>query len=236
MGQKVSPNVMRIGIIRSWDENWYAEKNTYIKWLHEDIRIRKDLLKKYKNSGVSKITIERDTKELKVTIHTSRPALVLGQEGKEINGIVLIIKKILKDRKANVKINVQEIKKPDINAQLVAQWIGEQITNRASFRTVQKIAIRKAMEAGAKGIKTSVSGRLGGVDMARTEGYLEGSVPLSTLRADIDYALYEARTTYGQIGVKVWINKGEIIGKNKSDLSLQSDSNNPKREHQKGGK
>nr|WP_249776127.1 30S ribosomal protein S3 [Spiroplasma clarkii] len=139
--------------------------------------------------------------------------MVLGQEGKNVEKIVLTVKKTIKDKKAQVKVNVIEIKNPDVDARLVAQFIGEQISNRASFRTVQKLAIRKALKAGAMGIKTSVSGRLGGVEMARTEGYLEGSVPLSTLRSDIDYALYEARTTYGQIGVKVWINHGEILGK-----------------------
>jgi small subunit ribosomal protein S3 len=138
-----------------------------------------------------------------VIIHTARPAIVLGQDGKNIENIVLTVKKVIKDRNAHVKVNVVEVKNPDVNAALVARFIGEQITNRASFRTVQKLAIRKALKAGAKGIKTAVSGRLGGVDMARTEGYLEKSVPLSTLRSDIDYALYEAKTTYGQIGVKV---------------------------------
>ncbi|WP_338969489.1 30S ribosomal protein S3 [Spiroplasma endosymbiont of Labia minor] len=211
MGQKVSPNVLRIGVIRTWDNRWYAEKNEYVKWLHEDIKIRANLLKALKNAAIGKIEIERTKKEIKIIIRTARPAIVLGQEGKNIANLVLNIKKIIKNKNANIKINVIEIKNPDKDAVLVAQWIGEQISNRASFRTVQKLAIRKALRSGAKGIKTSVSGRLGGVDMARTEGYLEGSVPLSTLRADIDFALYEAKTTYGQIGVKVWINHGEVF-------------------------
>jgi small subunit ribosomal protein S3 len=217
MGQKVSPNVLRIGIIRTWENRWFAEKGEYVKWLHQDIKI-KNTLKKQLNSGfVSKIEIERTKKEITVIIHTARPAIVLGQDGKNIENIVLTVKKVIKDRNAHVKVNVVEVKNPDVNAALVARFIGEQITNRASFRTVQKLAIRKALKAGAKGIKTAVSGRLGGVDMARTEGYLEKSVPLSTLRSDIDYALYEAKTTYGQIGVKVWINHGEILGKDKHD-------------------
>ncbi|QBQ08133.1 30S ribosomal protein S3 [Spiroplasma gladiatoris] len=213
MGQKVSPNAMRIGIIRTWDNRWYAEKGEYVKWLHQDIKIRKAVLKQLKNGAVSKVEIERTQKEIVLIIRTARPTIVLGQENKNIENIILTVRKTIKDKKAAVKVNVIEIKNPDVDARLVAQFIGEQITNRASFRTVQKLAIRKALKAGAKGIKTSVSGRLGGVEMARTEGYLEGSVPLSTLRSDIDYALYEARTTYGQIGVKVWINHGEILGK-----------------------
>ncbi|WP_339034013.1 30S ribosomal protein S3 [Spiroplasma endosymbiont of Cantharis rufa] len=219
MGQKVSPNVLRIGIIRGWDNRWYAEKGEYVKWLHQDIKIRKAVEKQLKNAAVSKIEIERTKKEITLVIRSARPAIVLGQEGKNVENIVLTVRKTIKDRKADVKVKVIEIKIPDVDAKLVAQFIGEQITNRASFRTVQKLAIRKALKAGAKGIKTAVSGRLGGVEMARTEGYLEGSVPLSTLRSDIDYALYEARTTYGQIGVKVWINHGEIIGKQNQNNS-----------------
>jgi len=219
MGQKVSPNVLRIGIIRSWDNRWYAEKGEYVKWLHQDIKIRKVVAKLLKNAAVSKIEIERTKKEIILIIRSARPAIVLGQEGKNVENIVLTVKKTIKERNAAIKVNVVEIKNPDVDSRLVAQFIGEQITNRASFRTVQKLAIRKALKAGAKGIKTSVSGRLGGVEMARTEGYLEGSVPLSTLRSDIDYALYEARTTYGQIGVKVWINHGEIIGKQNQNQS-----------------
>lgn len=220
MGQKVSPNVLRVGIIRGWEDRWYAEKDEYVKWLHEDIKIRKTLLADFKNSAVSKIEIERTKKEIILFIHTARPAVVLGQEGKNIPALVKKIQMTIKNKNAKIKINVIEIKNPDINAALVAAFIGEQITNRASFRTVQKLAIRKALKAGAKGIKTSVSGRLGGVEMARTEGYLEGSVPLSTLRADIDYALYEAMTVYGQIGVKVWINHGEILDKNNRNKNL----------------
>ncbi|WP_342252558.1 30S ribosomal protein S3 [Spiroplasma endosymbiont of Amphibalanus improvisus] len=211
MGQKVSPIGLRIGINKPWYSEWYAEKDVYVKWLHQDIIIRKVLLKELQKSGVSKIKIERNKKEIILYIHTARPGMVLGQEGKNIKQLITLVQKTVKNKNLNVKINVVEIKIPDLDAQLVANTIAEQIVNRASFRTVQKLAIRKALKAGAKGIKTSVSGRLGGVEMARTEGYLEGSVPLATLRSDIDYALAEALTTYGQIGVKVWICKGEIL-------------------------
>jgi small subunit ribosomal protein S3 len=232
MGQKVSPNVLRIGIIRGWENNWFAEKGEYVKWLHQDIKVKNVLKKQLLNAFVSKIEIERTKKEITVIIQTARPAVVLGQDGKNIENIVLTVKKVLKNKNAQVKIKVNEVKNPDVNAALVARFIGEQITNRASFRTVQKLAIRKALKAGAKGIKTAVSGRLGGVDMARTEGYLEGSVPLSTLRSDIDYALFEAKTTYGQIGVKVWINHGEILGKAKNDSNKTVENNRS----EKGGK
>lgn len=229
MGQKVSPNVLRIGVIRGWENRWFAEKGEYVKWLHEDIKIKNALKKALISGLVSKIEIERTKKEVTVIIHTARPAVVLGQEGKNIDNIVLIVKKAVKNKNLSVKVNVLEVKNPDTNAALVARFIGEQITNRASFRTVQKLAIRKALKAGAKGIKTAVGGRLGGVDMARTEGYLEGSVPLSTLRNDIDYALYEAKTTYGQIGVKVWINHGEILGKNdKKEFNKETVERKPK--------
>nr|VZR99725.1 30S ribosomal protein S3 [Mycoplasma feriruminatoris] len=213
MGQKVSPNVLRLGIVRDWENRWYAEKGQYVKWLDQDIKIRTALFKLLKDAAVSKIDIERTTKDLTLFIKTARPAIVLGQEGKNIEKIVLAVRKTVKNKKLIVNVRVIEIKNPDADATLVARWIGEQISNRASFRTVQKLAIKKALKAGAKGIKTAVSGRLGGVEMARTEGYLEGSVPLSTLRNNIDYALYEAPTTYGQIGVKVWINHGEVFKK-----------------------
>ncbi|AUF83310.1 30S ribosomal protein S3 [Mesoplasma syrphidae] len=214
MGQKVSPNVLRLGIVRDWENRWYAEKGQYVTWLNQDIKIRETVLKLLKDAAVAKVDIERTSADLTLIIKTARPAIVLGAEGKNIQNITLAVKKTVKDKNLVVNVKVIEIKNPDTDATLVARWIGEQITNRASFRTVQKLAIRKALKAGVKGIKTSVSGRLGGVEMARTEGYLEGSVPLSTLRSNIDYALYEAATTYGQIGVKVWINHGEVLGNN----------------------
>ncbi|ATZ17737.1 30S ribosomal protein S3 [Mesoplasma melaleucae] len=229
MGQKVSPNVLRLGIVRDWEDTWYAEKDQYVKWLDQDIKIREGVLKLLKDAAVSKIKIERTNSNITLIIRTARPAIVLGQEGKNVSNIATTVQKIAKDRNLKVEVKVIEVKNPDADATLVARWIGEQITNRASFRTVQKLAIRKALKAGVKGIKTSVSGRLGGVEMARTEGYIEGSVPLSTLRADIDYALYEAPTTYGQIGVKVWINHGEIIGGQSQRVSEKAPMNNDRR-------
>lgn len=214
MGQKVCPIGMRVGIIKTWDSRWYAEKKEYVKWLHQDINIRNVLMKELKNANVSKIEIERTKKEIVIFIKTFRVGLVLGQEGKNIIKLIKLVHITICDRKIEIKINVIEIKNPNIDAQLVANNIAEQIINRASFRSVQKLAIKKAMKSGAQGIKTSVSGRLGGVDMARKEGYTEGIVPLTTLRSNIDYAFAEALTTYGQIGIKVWICKGEILDKN----------------------
>ncbi|WP_031542209.1 30S ribosomal protein S3 [Mesoplasma photuris] len=233
MGQKVSPKVLRLGIVRDWENKWYAEKGQYVTWLDQDIKIREAVLKLLNDAAVSKVIIKRTTKDITLIIKTARPAIVLGQEGKNIENIKLTVQKAAKDRKLDVQVQVIEVKNPDADATLVARWIGEQITNRASFRTVQKVAIRNALRAGVKGIKTSVSGRLGGVEMARTEGYLEGAVPLSTLRANIDFALYEAPTTYGQIGVKVWINHGEVLGKNAVDTSMLE---KPKPKFQKGGR
>ncbi|PPE06068.1 30S ribosomal protein S3 [Williamsoniiplasma lucivorax] len=223
MGQKVSPNALRLGIVRQWEGRWYAEKDQYVKWLNQDIKIRQTLLKMLNNAAVAKIDIERTTKDIKLIIKSARPVIVMGENNKRLEDITLAVRKIEKNRKAVVNIKVVAIDNPDGNATLIARWIGEQITNRASFRTVQKVAIRRALKShGVKGIKTTVSGRLGGVEMARTEGYLEGSVPLTTLRSNIDYALYEAKTTYGQIGVKVWVNHGEVFEKNAASRDNES--------------
>lgn len=211
MGQKVNPIGLRVGVNRGWESNWFAEGKQYIKWLHDDITIRDLLFKKLKNSAISKIIIERKIQEIKLIIKSARPRLILGDGAKNLPIIIKDIKKAIKDRKIKIKINVVELLNPDLSAKLIAESIAFQIKNRASFRLAQKFAIKKAKKAGAKGIKTSVSGRLNGVDMARTEGYLEGNVPLATIRSDIDYALAEALTTYGQIGVKVWIYKGELL-------------------------
>ncbi len=224
MGQKVSPIGLRLGIIKSWSSNWYAAGDNYIQWLHEDIKIRETLLKRFKKAAISKVDIERTEKIVHVYIHSARPGVVLGTKGANIEIIKKMLQKALKNKRLNLKINVVPIKNPSVDAQIIANTIAEQIVNRASFRTVQKIAIRRALEAGAKGIKTSVAGRLGGVDMARTEGYLEGTVPLATLRQDIDYAFAEALTTYGQIGVKVWVSHGEILpGESKREQRKQSE-------------
>ncbi|WP_381415352.1 30S ribosomal protein S3 [Spiroplasma endosymbiont of Anurida maritima] len=227
MGQKVSPNGFRVGIVKNWESRWYADKQDYAKWLHQDIVIRKHLFTKLKSASISRIEIERTKSEIVIFIKTARVGVVLGQEGKNIPVIIKDIKKAIKDRKIEIKINVVEIRNADVDAQLVANSIAEQIVNRASFRTVQKIAIKKALKAGAKGIKTRVSGRLGGVEMARKEGYSEGNVPLATLRSDIDYATANAHTTYGIIGVKVWIYKGEVLpGQSPLDISYVKKNQN----------
>ncbi|MGL4589498.1 MAG: 30S ribosomal protein S3 [Mycoplasmatales bacterium] len=209
MGQKVNPNGLRIGINRGWNSVWFATKD-YAKFVQEDEKIRVTLKKMLEDAFVSKIIIERPAEQLVVKIVTARPGIVLGQGGENIKTLEKAIKKINKEL-TNVNIEVVEITNPDLDAQVVADMIAKQLVNRANFRIVQKRAIRDVMRAGAKGCKTKVSGRLGGADMARSEGYTEGNVPLHTLRADIDYALSEALTIYGQFGVKVWIYKGEVL-------------------------
>lgn len=210
MGQKVSPVGLRIGINKDWTSKWYADKKDFSKNLNNDVKIRKYVFKKFKPAGISSVVIERNAKRTEVFINTSRPGLIIGQNGTEIEKAKKELSKLVSE---NVQISVVEVKNPDMVAQLVADNIAHNIENRVSFRVVQKKAIRNTMKAGAKGIKTLVSGRLGGADIARGEGYSEGTIPLHTLRADIDYATSEADTTYGKIGVKVWIYKGEILEK-----------------------
>ena len=208
MGQKVSPVGLRVGIIRDWDSRWYADKNDVADLLHEDIKVRKLLKELYKNSAVSQIVIERSKNRVVLTVHTAKPGMVIGREGVIKNEVVAKLQKLTEKE---VFLNVVEIKRPELDAKLVADSMAEQLENRASFRRVQKMAIQRAIRAGAQGCKTLVSGRLGGAEMARSEGYSEGNVPLHTLRADIDYAASEAATTYGKLGIKVWIYKGEIL-------------------------
>lgn len=208
MGQKVHPGGLRLGINKTWQSNWYAEKKDFATFLKRDNDIRTFLSKKLKNASVSSILIERTSDKTNVIINTAKPGVIIGHGGEEIEKLKKELAKLVNE---NVQVSIKEIKKPDVDAALVAENIAHQIENRVSFRIAQKRAIRNAMKAGAKGIKTSVSGRLGGADMARTEGYAEGNIPLHTLRADIDYAHKEADTTYGKIGVKVWIYKGEIL-------------------------
>lgn len=215
MGQKVSPVGLRVGVNRDWNSRWYANDKDFATLLHEDIKIREFLYEKLKGAYVANIEIERSKNRVNIFVHTSRPGVVIGRDGETVDALRKDVAKLVNGKQ--VFINIVEIKNPDIVAQLVANRIAEQLENRASFRTVQKRAIQNAMRAGAKGIKTSVSGRLGGADMARTEGYSEGNVPLHTLRADIDYATAEADTTYGKLGVKVWICKGEILPEKKGD-------------------
>ena len=202
MGQKVSPIGLRIGINKTWEANWYASNKDFAKYLNNDIKIRKYLEKKLKDASVASVLIERTAKKTDVIINTAKPGVVIGHGGEEIEKLKKELSKLVDE---NVQISIMEIKNPDMVAALVAENIAHQIENRVSFRVAQKKAIRNTMKAGAKGIKTLVSGRLGGADIARGEGYSEGTNPLHTLRANIDYATSEADTTYGKIGVKVWI-------------------------------
>ena len=212
MGQKVSPIGLRIGINKDWESRWYAPSKDFSKNLNSDIKIRKYVESKLKDKGIAKVEIERNKRRCEVIIHSAKPGVLIGKGGEEIENLK---KEIAKLTGENVQISIVDIKKPDLDATLVAKSIAEQIENRASFRMAQKKAIRNVMKAGAKGVKTSVSGRLNGADIARSEGYSEGTIPLHTLRADVDYATAEADTTFGKIGVKVWIYKGEILGKAK---------------------
>ena len=210
MGQKVSPIGLRVGVIRDWDAKWYAPKQKVADLLHEDLKIRKFINDFYKSAYVSQIEIKRTGKRVIVVVHAAKPGIVIGAGGARKNAAV---KELNKLTGKNVFITVVEIKQIDADkdAALVARKMAEDLENRASFRRVQKMAIQKALKAGAKGIRTNVSGRLGGAEIARGEGYSEGRVPLHTLRANIDYATAEAATTYGKLGVKVWINKGEVL-------------------------
>ena len=207
MGQKVNPHGLRVGVIKEWDSKWYADAE-FSDFLVEDYNIRKFLKKKLYAAGVSKIEIERASDRVKVIIHTAKPGVVIGKGGNEIEVTKKELSK-LTDKK--VLVDIKEIKRPDKDAQLVAENIAQQLENRVSFRRAMKSVMSRTMKAGALGIKTSCSGRLGGADMARTEFYSEGTIPLQTLRADIDYGFAEADTTYGKVGVKVWIYKGEVL-------------------------
>lgn len=207
MGQKVSPVGLRVGIIRDWESKWFAGKD-YADLLHEDIKIREYLKKRLKDAAVPSIEIERAANRVNITINTAKPGMVIGKGGAEVENLR---KELTKLTKKKVHINISEVKVPELNAQLVADNIAQQLERRISFRRAMKQAIQRSMRAGAKGIKTVVSGRLGGAEIARSEGYSEGTVPLHTLRADIDYATAEAHTTYGRLGVKVWIYRGEVL-------------------------
>lgn len=214
MGQKVNPIGFRVGVYRDWDAKWYADKKSYADTLHEDLRIRKYIRKALPNSGVSKVEIERAANRVRVTIHTAKPGMVIGKGGAGVENLRKQIENLAGQEKAakkQVHINIMEIKQPDLDATLVAENIASQLVRRIAFRRAMKQCIGRTLRNGAQGIKTSVSGRLGGAEMARTEWYTEGNVPLQTLRADIDYGTAEADTTYGKVGVKVWIYKGEIL-------------------------
>ena len=208
MGQKMHPHGLRVGVIKDWSSKWYADSRNFSDYLIEDHKIREYVKKKLFVSGISKIEIERTAKFVKVNVYTAKPGLVIGKGGALVEGLKADLQKIIKK---DVNLNIVEVKDFDTNAQLVAENIASQLERRISFRKAMKQCMQKAMKAGALGIKTSVSGRLGGADMARTEFYKEGTIPLQTIRADIDYGFYEADTTYGKIGVKVWIYKGEVL-------------------------
>ena len=210
MGQKINPTGLRIGVIKDWESRWYADKATFGDTLVEDYKLREYLLKTLAPAGVPKVEIERDAKRVYVNIHCAKPGMVIGRGGSEIEKLKKICEKKLSGAQ-EVFINIVEIKQPDLDAQLVAENIAAQLEKRVSFRRALKQAIGRTMKLGAKGIKTQVSGRLGGAEIARTEQYHEGTIPLQTIRADIDYGFAEARTTYGAIGVKVWIYKGEVL-------------------------
>lgn len=207
MGQKVHPKGLRVGIIRDWESNWYADKN-YHELLHEDLKLRKYIKAKLYHAGISAIEIERAANRIKISIYTAKPGIVIGRGGSEVEALRKALEQMT-DKKVNV--NIIEVKKPELNSQLVAESVANQLEKRIGFRRAMKQAVSRTMRLGGEGIKISCSGRLGGAEIARTEWYSEGKVPLHTLRADIDYGFAEANTTYGKIGVKVWIYKGEIL-------------------------
>lgn len=209
MGQKVHPIGMRLGIVKDWSSKWYAPSKDFADTLCADIKVREFLSEKLAQAGISRIQIDRPARNAKITVYTARPGVIIGKSGKEIETLRDEVNKILK---VPVHISIEEVRKPELDAKLVAEAVAQQLEKRVMFRRAMKRAVTTAMRLGAKGIKISVSGRLGGAEIARTEWYREGRVPLHTLRADIDYGLGEASTTYGIIGVKVWIFKGEVIG------------------------
>ncbi len=209
MGQKVNPNGIRLGINRTWSSRWFS-KNEYSKLLHEDLAIKNYVEKKLKNASISKINIERAAKKLRISIYSSRPGIIIGKKGADIESLKTALSKL---SNLEVFLDIKEVRKPEVEAKLVAENIANQLEKRISFRRAMKKAVQSSMRLGAKGVKVICSGRLGGAEIARSEKYHEGSVPLHTLRSDIDYATAEAETTYGICGIKVWINKGEILNK-----------------------
>ncbi len=212
MGQKVNPHGARVGVIMDWSSRWYANKKDFANNLEADFQLRKMLKEKHTAAGISRIDIDRSVGKLTVTLFTAKPGVVIGKGGA---GVEALKKEIEAFAKLPVSLNIMEIKNPEVDAQLVAENIAQQLERRISFRRAMKQSIQRAMKGGAKGIKTGVAGRLGGADIARSEGYHEGSIPLQTLRANIDYGFAEAKTTYGRLGVKVWIYKGQILPKSK---------------------
>ena len=215
MGQKINPTGMRVGIIRDWDAKWYANKKDYATALHEDLKLRKYIETKLADASVSRIEIERTANRVNISIHTAKPGMVIGKGGSEVDALRNELSKLVA-KGERVHINIIEIKKPDLDAHLVGSQIAQDLERRVAFRRSMRGAIQRAMRSGAKGIKTQVSGRLNGADIARVEQYTEGTVPLHTLRADIDYSWDEAATTYGKLGIKIWIYRGDILPEKKS--------------------
>lgn len=234
MGQKVHPESMRVGYIHDWKSNWFNEKQ-FADYLIEDVHIRDHIFGRLAHAGLSKVTIKKNANEVTVNIHTARPGIVIGKSGSEVDALRRDLHK-LTDK--SVKVNILEVKRPELDAMLVAQSVAEQLENRVAFRRAMKRALTSAMRSGAKGVKIQVSGRLGGSEMARTEMYHDGRVPLHTIRADIDYGFWEARTTFGPIGVKCWINKGEIMPKGfESDLTeIDAPAPAGDRDNRRGGR
>jgi small subunit ribosomal protein S3 len=230
MGQKVHPEAMRVGYIHDWKSNWFTEKH-FDDYLIEDSHIRDHITNKLSHAGLSDITIRKDAQEVEVNIHTARPGIVIGKSGSEVDALRRDLNRMTRKQ---IKVNILEIKRPELDAKLVAQSIAEQLVNRVAFRRAMKRSLTSAMRSGAKGCKIQVSGRLGGAEMARTEQYSDGRVPLHTLRADIDYGFYEARTTFGRIGVKCWINKGEIMPEGFTGVDLTEMDGPPQRDDRDG--
>ena len=228
MGQKCNPTGLRIGVIKNWDSRWYAKKGEFADTLVEDYKLRQYLLKTLYSAGVPKVEIERDAKRVRINVHCAKPGMVIGKQGAEIEKLKAICAKKLKKDINEVFINIIEIKQPDLNAILVAQSVATQLERRVAFRRAVKGAIRNTMRLGARGIKIQVSGRIGGAEIARSETYKEGTIPLQTIRADIDYGTAEAATTYGRIGVKVWIYQGEVLreSRNKKRRSIRKEGGN----------
>ncbi len=230
MGQKVNPHGLRVGVIKDWDSRWFANKKDFGDTLVEDYNLRKTLKKQLYGAGVPKIEIERDGKKVRINIHCAKPGMIIGKGGAEIEKLRLQCEQMLGGKP--VAINIIEVKMPDVNAQLVAESIAQQLEKRISYRRAMKQAIGRAMRIGARGIKTQCSGRLGGAEIARSEQYHEGTIPLQTLRADIDYGFAEANTTYGKIGVKVWLYKGEVLNYTNN---RERNNDRPRRNRREGG-
>src|SRR6266478_4770437 len=231
MGQKVNPHGFRLGITTDWKSRWYADKQ-YKEYVAEDVAIRRLLQRGMERAGISKVEIERTRDRVRVDIHTARPGIVIGRRGAEADRIRTDLEKLTGKQ---IQLNILEVKNPEVDAQLVAQGVAEQLSSRVSFRRAMRKAIQSAMKGGAKGIRVQCSGRLGGAEMSRSEFYREGRVPLHTLRADIDYGLYEAKTTFGRIGVKVWIYKGDIVGgKRELTAAVPAGADRPRRERPSG--